>query len=151
MEFPERVGQRVLVVDYLDRQPAIVAAIMLAQGEGRSVKLVTPSLQVGLKLELQNLTEFYRRAYAAALAMSPLCQPTGFEMGRVHMRNPIGGQSWMDGPFDSIVIAEPGRPRGELANFMSQDAWPVHVIGDAYAPRDAEAAILDGFEIGRRI
>ncbi len=151
MECPERVGQRVLVVDYLDRQPAIVAAIMLAQGEGRSVKLVTPSLQVGLKLELQNLTEFYRRAYAAALAMTPLCQPTGFEMGHVRMRNPIGGQSWMEGPFDSIVIAEPGRPRGELAELMSQDAWPVHVIGDAYAPRDAEAAILEGFEIGRRI
>ena len=149
--FPERVGQCVLVVDYLDRQPAFVTAIMLAQGEGRSVKLVTPSLQVGLKLELQNVTEFYRRAYAASLAMASLCQPTGFERGHVRMRNPIGGQSWVEGPFDTIVIAEPGRPRGELADLMSQDGFPMHVVGDAYAPRDVEAAILEGFEVGRLI
>jgi hypothetical protein len=141
----------VLVVDYLDRQPAMVAAIMLAQTGDREVVLVTPSLQVGLKLELQNTTEFYRRAYSSGLAMKQLCQPTGFDGGMVHFRNPIGGQRWSEGPFDSIVVAEPGRPRDGLAAAFSQDGFPVHVIGDAYAPRDVEAAILEGFETGRRV
>jgi 2,4-dienoyl-CoA reductase-like NADH-dependent reductase (Old Yellow Enzyme family) len=151
MACPENVGQRVLVVDYIDRQPAIVAAIMLAQTADRKVSLVTPSLQVGLKLETQNLTEFLRRAYAAGLTMKALYQPTAFEGGYVHMRNPIGGQAWREGPFDSIVLGEPGRPNAGLAEQFNEDPFPIHVIGDAYAPRDVEAAILEGFETGRRM
>ena len=155
MAAPERVGGRVLVVDHLDRQPGLVAAIMLAQTDGphgrRAVTLVTPSLQVGLKLELQNVTEFFRRAYATSLSMKPLCQPIGFEGDRVRLRNPIGGQVWLEGPFDTVVLAEPGRPRDALAAALADDGVPVHVIGDAYAPRDVEAAILEGFEIGRAI
>jgi hypothetical protein len=128
-----------------------VAAIMLAQTADRKVSLVTPSLQVGLKLETQNLTEFLRRAYAAGLTMKALYQPTAFEGGYVHMRNPIGGQAWREGPFDSIVLGEPGRPNAGLAEQFNEDPFPIHVIGDAYAPRDVEAAILEGFETGRRM
>lgn len=145
---PSKVGRRVLVIDYLDRHPALVTAIMLAQG-GRAVTIATPSLQVGLKLELQNLTEFYRRAYAAKVSMMTLARPLSAAGGEVRFRNPIGGQVWSEGPFDSIVIAEPGRPRGELADELAHDGIEVRVIGDAYAPRDVEAAVLEGFETGR--
>ncbi len=145
---PSQTSGRVLVVDYLDRQQAMVAAIMLGQ-LGRDVTLATPSLQAGLKLELQNVTEFYRRAYSAGVAFSTLSQPTGFDGGLVQLRNPIGAQTWQAGPFDHIIMVTPGAPDDGLKVALDGAGITVHAIGDAYAPRDVEAAILEGFELGR--
>ena len=147
---PGRCTGRVLVIDGLDRHPAMVTAILLAQ-RGCEVTLATPSLQVGLKLETQNLTEFYRRAYAAGVTFSALSEPIRFDGGTVTFRNPIGRQEWRAGPFDRIVVASPGTPDHAFADELAPLAIECHAIGDAYAPRDIEAAILEGFERGRSL
>ncbi len=147
---PARLGDAVLVIDRLDRQPGLVAAIMLAE-HGRSVTIATPSLHVGLKLELQNLTEFYRRAYAAGVRMLSLASAVSFDGGRVVLRNPISGHSWIAGPFDSIVVASPGRACGGLADELAGSGLDIRTIGDAYAPRDIDAAILEGVTAGHAV
>ncbi len=147
---PGSIGRRVLVIDELDRQPGLVAAIMLAE-LGREVTISTKSLQVGQKLELQNVTEFYRRAFQAGVSLRTLSEPVSYADGRVSFRNPISGQRAWSGPYDSIVVAAPGRPRATLAEALARDPVAVRVVGDAYAPRDVEAAILEGFEVGRRV
>ena len=49
---------------------------------------------------------------------------------------------------DSIVLASPGKPSADLADAMSELGIEYRTIGDAYAPRDVEAAFLEGFEVG---
>jgi 2,4-dienoyl-CoA reductase-like NADH-dependent reductase (Old Yellow Enzyme family)/thioredoxin reductase len=147
---PSRIGQKVLVIDYLDRQPGYVTAIMLAQ-KGRDVTLATKSFQIGQKLESQNLTEFYRRAAAAHVSFITLAEPVSYAGGQVMFRNPITGEYSLSVVYDSIVVAGPGRPRVKLAAALHDASIEHHVVGDAYAPRDIEAAILDGFEAGRGI
>ena len=80
--------------------------------------------------------------------MTPLAETIGFEGGLVRLRNPIGGQCWTAGPFDSIVVASPGRPCDGIAHALSAGGPEVRVVGDAYAPRDVESAVLEGFEVG---
>lgn len=138
------VGPSVLVLDLLDRQPALTVALMLAQ-RGHRVEIATAALHVGQKLEIQNLTLLYRSFLLAGGRLTPLAAATAFDGGNVTFANPMTGQAHVGGPYDTIVVASPGRPRDELADPVRRAGIPCHVIGDAYAPRDVEAAILEGF------
>lgn len=142
---PGRVGRRVLVLDLLDRQPGMVTAITLAEA-GHEVEMATPSFHVGQKLEIQNITYFYRRAMAAGVRFRATTDVHGFVGDRVTFFNPFTRTVAGEARYDAIVVAAPGLPRDELAVAARARGLPCHVIGDAYAPRDAEAAILDGFE-----
>ena len=145
---PQRVGNRVLIVDYLDRQPALAAAIMFAE-QGRAVDIATSSLHVGMKLEIQNLTYFYRRAIQGGVRFLPCATATAFERdGHVMAENPFTRQISRLGPYDSIVLASAGVPQQAAAADLDARGLPWRAIGDAYAPRDVEAAILEGFELG---
>ncbi len=147
---PDSIGAKILVIDYLDRQPGLVAAIMLAQ-LGRDVTIATKSLHVGQKLESQNLTEFYRRAGTARVTFLALAEPVAFSSGQVLLRNPMTGETMFSQAYDSIVVAAPGRPHTGLSKGLEAAGIRHVLVGDAYAPRDMEAAILEGFEAGRRI
>jgi 2,4-dienoyl-CoA reductase-like NADH-dependent reductase (Old Yellow Enzyme family) len=144
---PSRAGRRVLVVDLLDRQPGMVTAIMLAE-MGRTVEIMTPSFHVGQKLEIQNITYFYGRAMRAGVRFTAATAVVGFEGGCVRLMNPFTRTERGGDSYDTIVFAAPGRPCDELAEVTRGLGFACTVIGDAYAPRDAEAAILDGFHAG---
>jgi hypothetical protein len=118
---------------------------------GRDVEIATPSFHVGQKLEIQNLTYFYRRALSAKIRFTANAAAVRFEAGRVVFTNPFTGDLRASGPYDSIVVAAPGVPENELAEPVRGIGIECIVIGDAYAPRDVEAAILEGFETGVRL
>jgi thioredoxin reductase len=147
---PAAIGAKVLVIDYLDRQPGLVTAIMLAH-LGRDVTIATKSLHVGQKLESQNLTEFYRRASKAGVKFLALSEPIAYLASQVRFKNPITGETTLSRAYDSIVVAAPGLPQTGLCRGLEAAGIAHVLIGDAYAPRDVEAAILEGFEVGRRI
>jgi NADPH-dependent 2,4-dienoyl-CoA reductase/sulfur reductase-like enzyme len=147
---PELVGHKVLIIDYLDRQPAMVMAMSLADA-GHDVELATASFHVGMKLEIQNITYAYRRALAAGVTFTPVSRPAGFEGATVVMENPFTGQKRTSGPYDTIITVTPGLPRDELAEGVRALGIPVRIIGDAYAPRDVEAAILEGLQAGNAL
>ena len=89
---------------------------------------------------------------------SALAQAGGQELTDRHLIN------WADGAaqlrhaitgaveaqmFDTLVWSS--LPTGQSSPLLSDDVLPdhIHVIGDAYAPRDAAAAIFDAHELGR--
>jgi 2,4-dienoyl-CoA reductase-like NADH-dependent reductase (Old Yellow Enzyme family)/thioredoxin reductase len=148
VEQPERVGDSVLILDFLDRQPAMVTAVMLAE-TGRTVELATPSFHVGQKLEIQNITYFYRRALAANVRFRAVAQAIRVEGKAVTFRNPFTDAQTQAGPYDTVVVASAGRPQTAMAERLAGLGVTARVIGDAYAPRDVEAAILEGWQAGR--
>ncbi|CAH1691734.1 2,4-dienoyl-CoA reductase [Hyphomicrobiales bacterium] len=144
---PSKAGEKVLVVDYLDRQPAMVTAIMLAE-MGHDVEMSTASFHVGQKLEIQNITYFYAKALAAGIVFTPTVVPRRFDGGTVTFHNVFTRMDCRTERYDTIVIAAPGVPQAGLADALKALSIRTTVIGDAYAARDIEAAILDGFETG---
>ncbi|QBY00085.1 FAD-dependent oxidoreductase [Rhodophyticola sp. CCM32] len=138
---------RILVVDQLHRAPAIAAAIGFAQA-GHTVTLCATTPHVGQHLEIQNLTHFYREALSARVNLLPMVKPVRIEGGQVTFENIFTRDTALSIAFDSLVAAIPGLPDTALADALAPMGIPVMVIGDAYAPRDAEAALLDGFKTG---
>jgi 7beta-hydroxy-3-oxochol-24-oyl-CoA 4-desaturase len=63
---------------------------------------------------------------------------------------PDGSQKALTG-FDSVVSALGARPLDDLSARAAETGIEVHVVGDARQPRQAVAAIAEGFEAGRSV
>lgn len=142
-----RLGRRILIVDQLNRAPAIAAALGFARS-GHETTIATSAFHVGQHLEIQNITYFYREALAAGVRFVPTVQPRRVENGQVIFHNVFTRLDSTGGVFDTIVAAVPGLPDTALADALAETGIPSSVIGDAYAPRDAEAAFLEGYGAG---
>jgi len=144
-----RLGYRVVVIDALHRAPAFATAISLAQA-GHAVALVSAALHVGQNLEIQNLTRFTAEAQRAGVRLLPMLRPVRVEEGQLVLDSIFTREEAMRLEFDTLVAALPGLPCADLAEECARLGLPCEVIGDAYAPRDVEAAILDGRMAGMR-
>lgn len=142
---PELCGERVLVVDNINRTPAMATAIHLAR-TGRRVEMSTQGFYAGHNLVIQNLTYFWREAARYGVTFLPATKPTAFDGGKVTLTHVFSREALPPREYDTIVWADPGLPRDELVAALDGRVALVRAIGDAYAPRDIEAAILDGYE-----
>lgn len=144
-----RIGKRVLIVDEINRAPALATALSLARS-GHNVTLSTSAFHAGQNLEIQNLTYFQRECLGAGVTFLPTVTPTRMEGCEVVFQNLMTRTETARLAVDTIVAALPGLPDNVLTSTLAALHIPYEVIGDAYAPRDVEAAILDGHHAGRR-
>lgn len=138
------IGARVLIVDQINRHPGMAAALMFAR-RGRSVTLCTTAFHAGEKLEIQNLSYFQRECLLAGVTFLPTVAPHRFTGGTVEFRNILTRTVTEQREFDTVVTAIPGLADDALLPDLEALGVATHVIGDAYAPRDIEAAILEGY------
>ena len=141
-------GWRVLVVDLLDRQPGLTAALSLAMA-GHEVTVVTAAPFVGAKLETQTYAHLYRRLLPLGVRFVPHLQTTGFLSGGIATRHSFTREAGSLLGFDSVMVAGPGTPENGLFRDLEDQGLELHQAGDCYTPRDAEAAVLEGHSIGR--
>lgn len=144
------IGRRVLVIDQLNRAPGMAAALTFARHD-RQVDLATPAFHAGEKLEIQNLSYFQRECLLANVTFLPTVMPHRFEGGTVEFYNIFTRTVTDRRHYDTIVAVLPGLSDDGLLADIRAMGLPVDVIGDAYAPRDIEAAILEGFETAMAI
>lgn len=142
---PSLVGERVLVIDNINRTPAMATAIHLAK-IGRRVDMSTQGFYAGHSLVIQNLSFFWREAARFGVTFLPATRPIAFDGGRVTLEHVFSREALPLRDYDTIVWADPGVPRDELLNELEGRVETVRAIGDAYAPRDIEAAFLEGYE-----
>lgn len=142
---PERCGERVLVIDNINRTPALATAIHLAMA-GHKVDISTQGLHVGHNLVIQNLTYFWREAARHGVTFLPATRPVLFDGGAVTLEHVFSREALAVRQYDAIIWADPGLPRDDLLAALEGAVGMVRAIGDAYAPRDIEAAFLDGYE-----
>jgi thioredoxin reductase len=139
----------VLVVDRTTHQQGVSTVLLLA-GRGHAVTVTTAGPRVGHLLESPNFTRAQQ-----LLALAKVMAVTDFALTAIqgHFalgRNTFTGHAASIGPFDTIVLVTSGTPLADLADALS-GAAEVHRIGDCAAPRDVEAAILDGHQVGRAL
>lgn len=144
------IGHRVLIVDQINRAPAMAAALTFAR-RGRRVELCTTAFHAGEKLEIQNLSYFQRECLLAGVTFIPTVRPHRFDGGTVEFYNIFTRTVTDARSYDTIVTVLPGLSDDRLLAGIKTLGLQVDVIGDAYAPRDIEAAILDGFETAMTI
>ncbi|QUH02018.1 FAD-dependent oxidoreductase [Saccharopolyspora erythraea] len=144
-----RAGARVLVYDAEGHRRGADAALLLA-GRGVAVTLATPHESPLTHLEPPNRPELEQRLRASTTRVLPDQQLAGVGDGRLLLRD-----AWTEEPIEAeayqlVVFVGYRRPLGELHGHLSATApeMPVHVVGDAKAPRLLRNAISDGVRAG---
>lgn len=143
-------GQRVLIVDLLDRQPALTTALWLAEA-GHEVEVVTAATFVGAKLESQTCAQLYRAVLPLRVRLTPHCVATGFISGGITTRHSFTREAGRLLGYDSVLVAGPGVAEDGLFHALSGRVPALHQAGDCYTPRDVEAAILEGHMAARAL
>jgi 2,4-dienoyl-CoA reductase-like NADH-dependent reductase (Old Yellow Enzyme family)/thioredoxin reductase len=145
-----RPGPRVVVLDEGGNWRGCGTAWKLAE-DGHAVTLVTPDPMVGKELQ-RTAADYPLRQRLARLGVTFVCESViGEWTGEgARVRSLLTGATQLV-PADDLVMATPNRAEDGLARALAGDGLPVHLIGDAAAPRQAPYAIHDGRRVGRRL
>lgn len=144
-------GQRIAVIGGLeDHLPPLVIADLLVR-EGRSVTLIVETISPAPALEAATLIGYLDQLTRAGVTFHTMTAATGFSDGVLHTRNSITGAAGTIAGIDAVVALGDPIPEDGLAAKLGDLGLPVHLIGDALAPRRMLHATLDGARLGQSI
>lgn len=145
-----RLGERVIVLDEGGNWRGCGTAWKLAE-DGKAVTIVTPDPLVGKELQ-RTAADFPLRRRLAQLGVMFVCESGVLEWTEEGARviSFLSGVETLI-EADDLIMATANRAEDSLARELDSEHRPVHLIGDAAAPRQAAYAIHDGRAVGRMI
>jgi 2,4-dienoyl-CoA reductase-like NADH-dependent reductase (Old Yellow Enzyme family)/thioredoxin reductase len=146
----ELPADEVLVIDEEYGQQALSVADFLLD-RGKRVTLVTSERTVGTHLGTTTVPPLLTRLYSKGIRMLFSLRLVAVEATRAIVRNVWSEAEEELGPFDSFVYAYGGEAADELYGALAGQAARVELIGDAFAPRTLQHAILEGHRLAREI
>ena len=142
-------GATASIVDADGEHEGPGVAEMLAS-MGRRVTLVTAFEFVAFYANYLSRIGIMRRLGQAGVRLITAAAPRRFDGAVLAVEN-LYARTVEEIPADVVVLAGPNRAWAPLAGELREDGMDVHVIGDAYAPRKAAAAVHEGHRVGRAL
>lgn len=139
-------GRRVLIIDDHGTHLALGLADLLS-GEGREVEFVTAHPQAGIQTGVTSTVDYpsvYPRLVRAGVRFSTEATVERVDGRTVGLAHVYGGWSRDLEEVDSLVLCQLRAPRTDLYDALQEAGVRAEIIGDAYAPREVDDAILEG-------
>jgi 2,4-dienoyl-CoA reductase-like NADH-dependent reductase (Old Yellow Enzyme family)/thioredoxin reductase len=142
------LGKRIVIGDWDCRNMGISVAEALAQ-RGHEVEIITSAFYVGQDAELMTWRPAYDRLLRLGVRMSPLTEIVRIDEGGVVARKTDGSTRQVEA--DSVVLCSKGEAERGLYTALKGKVKRLWAIGDCWAPRQIEQAVLEGARVGREI
>ena len=140
----------VLVIDEeYGHQGPTTAEFLLDQG--KEVDLITSQETIGNFLGATTRPPLLRRLFSKKAQVFNHLEARAIRNGCLLARNIWSGEMHEVGPYESFVYAYGGCSRDSLSEPLRQHGLNVRIVGDAFAPRSLQHAILEGHQCGREI
>jgi thioredoxin reductase len=144
------LGNVVLVIDEeYGHQGPTTAEFLLDQG--KEVDLITSQETIGNFLGATTRPPLLRRLFSKKAQIFNHLEAKAIRNGCLLARNIWSGEMHEVGPYEGFVFAYGGCARDALSEPLRQRGLNVRVVGDAFAPRSLQHAILEGHQCGREI
>ena len=149
------VGGRCVILDETGYTPGPKVADVLSQA-GHAVEIVTRQYSLGEDIGTTLRAKLLERLLRQGVTITVLAAPVAIEADHVRVRHMLTDAEWTI-PADTVVLASGGEARDQLYHELSalttgQESPPaLHLIGDAYAPRNLLLAMVDAARVGRAI
>lgn len=144
------LGQVVLVIDEEYGHQGPTTAEMLVD-QGKEVDLITSQETIANFLGATTRPPLLRRLFSKGVQIFNHLQARSLREGCLEARNIWSGQLHQVGPYDAFVYAYGGCSLDKLSGPLRERGMAVEVIGDAFAPRSLQHAILEGHKCGREV
>ncbi len=142
-------GGRLVVADWRSDWVGLGTALLLAE-RGHRVTLAVSGYHPGQRIQQYVRDEMLAAAARARTDVLPLVRPYGADDDTVYLQHVLTGEPVLVEDACGLVLAQGSTSVDALADELRGDV-PVHVIGDALAPRTVEEAILEGLLVGEAL
>jgi 2,4-dienoyl-CoA reductase-like NADH-dependent reductase (Old Yellow Enzyme family) len=142
------LGKTILLIDEeYGHQGPTTAALLLERGH--EVDLITSQETIGNFLGATTRPPVLTRLFKLGIQMFCHLKAMKLENGRCIAANQWTGELFQVGPYDGFVYAYGGISDDRLSAPLRERGLAVEVIGDAFAPRSLQHAILEGHQFAR--
>ena len=143
-------GERVLVIDeeYGHQAPSVAEYL---QDRGKQVEIVTSEASVASFMGATTRPPVLQRLYSKGARIHGYLNAVALESGRAVAQNVWSNREEVLEPFDAFVYAYGGRAADELSKQFHGKVPRVELVGDCFAPRTIQHAILEGHKLARAI
>lgn len=146
----EDLGRTILVIDEeYGHQGPTTAEFLLDRG--KEVDLVTSQETIGNFLGATTRPPLLARVFKKGLQVFNNLEAKSLRDGTLTARHLWSGELFQVGPYDGFVYAYGGVSVDDLSQSLLDRGLTVEVVGDAFAPRSLQHAILEGHTYARRI
>lgn len=142
------------VVFDMDHTEGTYATAVLLKRLYDRVVLVTPRERVAADVPLVTALGAWRRLAQHGIevvAFSEIAPESALEDGVVACANVYTGARTEIADVALLTYSTPRRPNDALARSLAGAAFPIHLVGDCYAPRTLLAATGDGHRVGLEV
>jgi mycofactocin system FadH/OYE family oxidoreductase 2 len=144
----ELPGSRVLVIDEeYGFQATSVADFLLDRG--KEVAIVTSERTIGSFLGATTAPPVFERLFTKGVTLHCHLEVVRLEARRAIARNIWSGREEVLSPFDAFVYAYGGEVVSDLDRSLQGRVPRLELVGDCFAPRTLQHAVLEGHKIAR--
>jgi pyruvate/2-oxoglutarate dehydrogenase complex dihydrolipoamide dehydrogenase (E3) component len=124
----------------------------LLSSAGHHVEIVTRQYSLGEDIGTTLRAKLYERLLNQGVIITPLHEAIAVTSEGVRLRHMLTVAE-SDRMADTIIFSSGGYARDQLFHELTTlaPAIELHLIGDAYAPRNLRLAMADGARVGRAI
>jgi 2,4-dienoyl-CoA reductase-like NADH-dependent reductase (Old Yellow Enzyme family)/thioredoxin reductase len=143
-------GHRVLVIDeeYGQQGPSVAEYLL---DRGKQVAIVTSERSIGSFLGATTGPPVFQRLFSKGVQLHCHLQIVRIDGGRAVARNVWSNREEVLGPFEAFVYAYGGEAVCGLEKELAGKVPRVELIGDCFAPRTLQHAILEGHKLAREL
>ena len=142
-------GERVVVIDeeYGFQGPSVAELLL---DLGKSVEIITSMEAICTLLGATTRPPVYQRLFRKGIVIHPHLHVRAIEGGTVITENAWAETKGKLTGYDAVVYAFGGQAVDEISQLL-QNEVTCTVVGDAFAPRTLQHAIMEGNTFGRKI
>jgi len=143
-------GSRVLVIDeeYGFQGPSVAEFLL---DRGKQVAMVTSERTIASFLGATSAPPVFERLFTKGITIHCHLGIVRIEEVRALVRNVWSGREQELSPFDSFVYAYGGEAVTGLGAALEGRVPRLELVGDCYAPRTLQHAILEGHRVAREL
>ena len=145
-----KIGGRVVIYDWQADWIGVGLAEKLA-AEGAYVRLAVNGPCAGFGIQNYTRDAAIGRLFKLGIETIPFMRLYGIEERTAYFVHTPSQESLVLEDVDTVVSVYPGSPNDGLAGECRRLGIPVHLIGDAMAPRTAEEAVFEGLKIATEL
>ena len=143
------VGENVVVLDCGEGHWKYASIVEYLAHKGHKVYALTPWFFVGYSLPPISVPTLYMRLYEKNVIINPLTSIKEISGDIVTTFNVISKEEKLLENIDTVILATDNQPDVDLYRKLKEKVKELYLIGDCVAPRKVDAAIREGFNLGR--
>ncbi len=150
IESPDKIGDKVIIVDYQGLPAGSFTADFLAE-RNKKVTIITQMPYVGMWLVKHVWRNLYERLLNRGVEMLPFTFVKEIRRDSLLVAGTITAEERVLNAVDTVVLATGQIANDRLYGLLKGKVAELYTIGDCVAPRDVEAAIYEGQKVGRKL